>query len=96
MLVKIFASLGLLICLALALHMCLGRRQQLRLEAAWTGAWSWLTTRGLRRFNARERRCAAHAAALDAIERAKGSGRAHEGQWDGNVYRPKQFEEPPK
>lgn len=95
---KVFAALGLLTCLVLALHMCLGRRQQLRLEAAWTRAWNWLFTRGLQRFNARERRRAAHEAALDAIERAKRSsdGGAKDGQWDGNVYRPKQFEKPRK
>jgi hypothetical protein len=98
MLVKVFAAIGLLICLVLALHMCLGRRQQLRLEAAGARMWNWLFTRGLRRFNARERRRAAHEAALDAIQRAKrgSDGSAREGQWDGNVYRPKQFEKPKK
>lgn len=97
MLVKVFAAVGLLICLVLALHMCLGRRQQLRLEAAGARAWNWLFTRALHRFNARERRRAAHEAALEAIQRAKrGSDGSKEGHWDGNVYRPKQFEKPKK
>jgi hypothetical protein len=99
MLVKIFASLGLLLCLALALHMCLSRRQQLRLEAWWVKISTWVVTRTLRSFNARERRRAAHEAALEAISRARrGSqeGSGVEGKWEGNVYRPKQFEEPRK
>ncbi|QPF75532.1 hypothetical protein G8A07_23170 [Roseateles sp. DAIF2] len=99
MLVKVFASFGLLICLALAVHMCLGRHQRLWLETRLTRAWQGLRQRLERRFSARERRRAAHEAALEAIERAKrgsGGGGNVEGQWDGNVYRPKRFEKPPK
>jgi len=97
MLVKIFAIAGLAVCLVLALHMCLGRRRQQQLEGWWQDAWGWLFGRALRPFNARERRRAAHQAALDAISRAKRMRpEDDEGHWDGNVYRPKQFEKPRK
>lgn len=97
MLVKIFAAVGLAICLVLVLHMCLGRRQQLRMEAWWQDAWGWLIGHTLRPFNARERRRAAHQAAQDAISRARRRRPEEaEGQWDGNVYRPKRFDKPRK
>jgi hypothetical protein len=97
MLVKISASLGLMICLVLALHMCLGRRQQLRMEAWWRHSVAWLSSRTMSPFDARQRRRAAHQAAMDAISRAKRAAPdAEKGQWDGNVYRPKQFDKPRK
>lgn len=97
MLVKIFASLGLAICLVLALHMCLSRRHQLRMEAWWGKGWRWISKRAISPFDARERRRAAHEAAMEAISRAKRSDPdTDRGQWDGNVYRPKQFDKPRK
>ncbi|MEJ6000682.1 hypothetical protein [Paucibacter soli] len=89
MFVKLVASVGLLICLALALHMCLGRARQRRLEAWLAGYRDRLFAIGSRRFNSRERRRAAHEAAMDAISRAKRT--TDDELWDGNVYRPKEF-----
>ncbi|SEK65768.1 hypothetical protein SAMN05216359_102576 [Roseateles sp. YR242] len=96
MLTKVFAALGLLICVLLAVDMALPRRYQL----AWRG-WlrrgfgpaagsfgSRLSGMGLR-FNSRERRRAAHDAARDAIARAK----QRAAKWDGNVYHGDEFEQ---
>jgi hypothetical protein len=96
MLTQVFASLGLLICVALALHMCLGRRQQLWIESLWArlsrrvgGTLGW-------RFDGRERRRVAHQATMDAIARAKHRSAREpapvDGSWEGNIYRPKAFE----
>jgi type II secretory pathway component PulM len=84
---KILASLGLLSCLVLAVQMLLKPAQRQRLARR----WERLLQAVFERFNARDRRRAAHAAAQDAIERARRAS-ANEGHWEGNVYRPKQFE----
>lgn len=84
---KILASLGLLICLALALHMMLGPAQRQRLARLGDRLVQALQ----RPFDKRERRRKAHREAQAAIERAR-RGSAREGEWDGNVYRPKQFD----
>ncbi|WP_343631459.1 hypothetical protein [Roseateles sp.] len=89
MFVKAIAALGLLVCILLAIDMALPYRHQ----AAWR---AWVQRRrgsgfsfGLRgRFNSRDRRRAAHDAALDAIARAKNRS----GTWDGNVYHGEEFE----
>lgn len=96
MLSNIFATLGLLLCLALALHMVLRPRQQLwvnaRLRRAmWRLQHGWQHLRGWRRRSDLKDSAAAEAAA--AIERARAKA---DGEWDGNVYRPKQFEKPRK
>lgn len=100
MITKVFAGFGLLICLAMALHMCLGRRHRLLLEARWGRLLRWASSILSRRFNARERRRAAHQAAMDAINRAQRSSHiepaAVDGSWEGNIYRPKRFEKPAK
>lgn len=100
MIAKIFASFGLLICLALALHMCLGRRQQLRLEQLASRIMTWFSSGMNRRFDGRERRLAAHQAAMDAINRAQRSSHMEpaplDGSWEGNIYRPKRFEQKPQ
>ncbi|OWQ47719.1 hypothetical protein [Roseateles sp. L2-2] len=90
MFAQVLATLGLLTCVFLAIDMALPRRHQL----AWR---AWLKRLGQRmsgfslrgRFNSRERRRAAHDAALDAIARAK----HRSGTWDGNVYHGDDFEQ---
>lgn len=100
MIAKIFASFGLLICIALALHMCLGRRQQLQLEQTAARVMAWFASGMNRRFGRRERRLAAHQAAQDAIQRAQRSSHLEaaplDGSWEGNVYRPKRFDQKPQ
>lgn len=96
MITKVFASLGLLICIALALHMCLGRRQQSWLEARWARVTRWAGATLTWRFDGRERRRVAHEATMDAIARAKRRSAREpapvDGSWEGNIYRPKAFE----
>lgn len=87
---QILACLGLLTCVALAAHMVLKPAQRQRLAQRWERLLQGVHER----FSARDRRRAAHAAALaaqGAIERARRAS-ANEGHWEGNVYRPKQFE----
>lgn len=88
---KILAVLGLLSCLALALRMALpaARRQWLdaRLRRlAWRAREAWAALRGWRRRGQVKK--AAAAEAEQAIRRARTKA---EGEWDGNVYRPRQF-----
>ncbi|MBV8124661.1 MAG: hypothetical protein JOY60_06020 [Burkholderiaceae bacterium] len=54
----------------------------------------WLKERLIWRFNARERRRVAHRVTVAAISRARQAANEENGSWDGNVYRPKQFERP--
>lgn len=97
MLEPIAAALGLVLCLALLLHMALPPRQRLRLDAALRRAWH-AGRRRLRRSRAdhtrrREAAQAAQAAkqADEAIRRARRAA-----QQDGNVIRPDAFEPPRK
>lgn len=91
----LLASLGLLTCLALAVHMMLGARQRRALERWPLASWRWLQRYLLWRFNTRERRRLAREEALGAIQRAKRAAN-DAGLWEGNVYRPKKFEQPKK
>lgn len=93
MFAKVIAALGLVICVLLAVDMCLPARHQ----RAWR-AWIRRPGHGAgrspfsglgQRFSSRERRRAAHDAAQDAIARAK--HRAD--NWDGNVYRGDEFDQ---
>lgn len=100
MLAKLFASLGLLICLVLALHMCVGRPAQLRMEAWWNALLARLGGGISRRVDGRERRRAAHEEAMAAISRAQRASQLEpaplDGSWEGNIYRPKRFEQKPQ
>ncbi|MDM4767867.1 hypothetical protein [Pelomonas sp. SE-A7] len=91
MLPKPLAALGLIICLLIALHMMLGPAQRARVD-------DWL--RGLRvrihqllDFSGRRRDARrARAETESLIRRVKASNPLPEGEWEGNVYRPKSFE----
>lgn len=90
MFAKVLATLGLLTCVFLAIDMALPRRYQqawrarLKRPGWFANGFSWSG-----RFSSRERRRAAHDAALDAIARAK----HRSGTWDGNVYHGDDFEQ---
>jgi len=99
MISNVFAALGLLLCLALAVHMLLRPRQQLWVDARlrramWRLRDGWQHLIGWRRRSNLNKSAAAEAEA--AIERARKKAEGREGDWDGNVYRPKQFEKPRK
>lgn len=91
MLPKPVAALGLIVCLLMALHMMLGPVMRARLDA-------WL--RGLRErthklldFRGRRREARrARAETESLIRRVKASNPLPEGEWDDNVFRPRQFD----
>lgn len=98
-----FAALGLAVCIALALHMALPARPRARVDAALAGLNAWLRTQLARATGWRRRQRQTRAAALEAqrvIRRARESSLRDEGrldgEWDGNVYRPKSFDKPKK
>lgn len=92
MIANVIAALGLLVCVVLAVDMALPVRRQ-RAVRAWLRGLRFTGVKRLGQwrnpFNSRERRRAAHDAALDAIERAKGRSSS----WDGNVYRGDEFKQ---
>ena len=97
----LLAAAGLAICLALALHMALPYRARARIDAAVARLGAWLQAPVSRATRWRRRQRQTRAAALEAervIRRARESAQQGrmDGEWDGNVYRPKSFEKPKK
>lgn len=91
MLPKPVAALGLIVCLLMALHMMLGPVQRARFDA-WLREMRerlhrLLDFRGRRR---EARRARAEADSL--IRRVKTNNPLAEGDWEGNVFRPSQFD----
>ena len=85
---QLFAALGLLICLLLALHMLLGPAQQQRLSQAWS---RWLA--GLSAEARAERRRRKRAESAQRLHEAQERARSRpvpldEVEWEGNVARP--------
>jgi predicted nucleic acid-binding protein len=87
MLDKIFAAFVVLICALLALRLLLGAQRRARMDARLRGLWRQL--RGWRYLRQNKKRAEAQAEA--AIRRARSASRMEDGEWDGNVYRPKKF-----
>jgi hypothetical protein len=104
MLHDLLAAAGLGLCIALAIHMALPYRAQARVEALLRRLGGWLQLQMNRLTGWRRRQRQTRAAALEAervIRRAREAalreqGPRPEGEWDGNVYRPKSFEKPRK
>jgi hypothetical protein len=98
----LLAAAGLAICIALALHMALPYRARARVDAAVARLGAWLQAQMDRATGWRRRQRQTRAAALEAervIRRARESaqqGGRVDGEWDGNVYRPKSFDKPKK
>ena len=89
---SLFAALGLLICALMAMHMLLRPNQQRWLDArlrrlAWRLRDGWQHLRTWRQRRQLHKEALSQAAAAIEPARAKADG-----SWDGNVYRPKQFE----
>lgn len=105
MLQTLLAATGLVVCIALAVHMALPYRWQAGVNAAAASLLAWLKRQADRVTGWRRQQRQTRAAALEAervIRRARESalhdardGRT-DGEWDGNVYRPKSFEKPKK
>lgn len=82
---KLFAALGLALCLALLLRMLLPAPAQRRWDAFWLGLWHGARERVQRWRTGPD----ARREAQDAIERAR---RRSAVQREGNVIRPKAFD----
>lgn len=102
MLHTVFAALGLATCIALAVHMALPYTARMRVNAALARLGAWMRAQIDRAAGWRHRQRQTRAAALEAarvIHRARESAQNEprvDGEWDGNVYRPKSFEKPKK
>jgi len=105
MLHTVLAATGLAICIALGVHMALPYRAQARVNAVLARLWAWVQAQVGRLTGWRRQQRQTRAAALEAervIRRARESAlhderdKRPEGEWDGNVYRPKSFEKPKK
>ncbi len=101
MLHTVLAALGLATCIALAVHMALPYRARARVDGWVMALGDWLRAQMDRATGWRRRQRQTRAAALEAervIRRARESAQngRPEGEWDGNVYRPKSFEKPKK
>jgi hypothetical protein len=103
MLHTVLAATGLVVCIVLAVHMALPWRLRARVDARATRLGRWLRGQVDRAIGWRRRQRQTRAAALEAervIRRAREAalrdqGR-RDGEWDGNVYRPKSFDKPKK
>lgn len=91
MLERIFAALGLLVCVALLVRMVLPERQRWAVDHHARRFWFALQGTAHRMRHWRGHRRAAAREADAAIRRARG-----EATRDGNVVRPKSFEKPRK
>ncbi|MDR7269118.1 hypothetical protein J2X20_001747 [Pelomonas saccharophila] len=105
MLQTVLAATGLVVCIALGVHMALPYRWQARVDAGVAALQSWAQLQFARLTGWRRRQRQTRAAALEAervIRRARESAlhdardSRTDGEWDGNVYRPKSFEKPKK
>jgi ABC-type transport system involved in cytochrome bd biosynthesis fused ATPase/permease subunit len=87
---NLFAGLVLALCIALLVRLCLSPARQRRVDAAARQAWWTIRQRtlGALRWNASRKK--ARAATDEALRRAR------EGEWQGNVYKPKSFRKPRK
>ena len=96
---QIFAGLVLAACALLLARLVIGERRRYRFDASARRLWSILRRFGLALhrkllslWNWRSSKRRAAQAAEEAIRRA----RSAEGEWDGNVYKPKSFRKPPR
>ncbi|HEY8878719.1 MAG TPA: hypothetical protein VIN03_14220 [Roseateles sp.] len=101
MLQTVLAATGLVVCIALGVHMALPYRARARVDAGVARLVGWMQLQMARATGWRRRQRQTRAAALEAervIRRARESALhdARDGSWDGNVYRPKSFEKPKK
>lgn len=85
---RVLAALALAVCVALLLRLVIGSRRRARLDAALRRSAAAVRAVTV---NLRHRREAARVAE-EAIARA----RKRDGEWEGNVYKPKSFRKPPR
>jgi hypothetical protein len=90
MIEKLFAAAVLAVCLVMLLRMALKPMQRQRLDAALQRLWAHCKSLVRRKPPKPLTQQDAARAAEEAIRRAR------EGQWDGNVFRPRSFRRPKK
>ncbi|MCV2420066.1 hypothetical protein [Paucibacter sp. DJ2R-2] len=92
MIANVFAALGLLTCLLLALRMALPASRQRQVDAALRRAWARLRELAFQLRHWRRHRQHSKQAAAEAAELIRRAKARDEVDRDGNVYRPKQFD----
>lgn len=98
MIEKASAAVVLLLCIVLMVRLLLSASRRARFDAAVRRTWLRSRHGALSLYHWRDRRRTAERAAEEAIRRARGarSGDPAEGEWEGNVYKPKSFRKPRK
>ena len=103
MIEKLFAGIVLAVCAVLMLRLLIGARRRARFDAAVRRAWGRLRWFLDTVWHWRSRRRAAQRAADAVIRRARGreanghgDDDSRDGEWEGNVYKPKSFRKPRK
>ena len=101
MIEKLFAGLVLALCLVLMLRLVLGARRRDRFDAAARRAWGNSQQFLSSAYHWRNHRREAERKADEVIRRAQGRSANSEspegdGEWEGNVYKPKSFRKPRK
>jgi hypothetical protein len=89
---KALAALIFAACIVMLARLLMGEPRRYRFDAAARRVGFALKRRVFLAWHWRASKRAAAQAAEDAIRRARTKG---EGEWDGNVYKPKSFRKPP-
>jgi hypothetical protein len=96
---KLFAGIVLAVCLVLMLRLVLGARRRARFDAAARRAWGNSQQFVRSAYHWRSHRREAERTADEVIQRARGrsaNSDSMDGEWEGNVYKPKSFRKPRK
>jgi hypothetical protein len=91
MIEKVLAGAVAALCIVFMLRLLVGAQRRAVLDARARLAWLRLRHGWLQLYHWRSSRKSAERLAEEAIRRAR-----DEGQWDGNVYKPKSFKRPPR
>ena len=95
MIERLFAAIVLAACVLLLVRLLIGARRRYRFDAAMRRAARRvrsIATSPRRWRESRHDAARAAEAASDAIRRARG----RDGEWDGNVFKPKSLRKPPR
>jgi hypothetical protein len=91
MIEKVSAGLVAALCVVFMLRLLVGAQRRAALDAQARLAWLRLKHGALQLYRWRSTRKSAERLAEEAIRRAR-----DDGQWEGNVYKPKSFKRPPR
>jgi hypothetical protein len=90
---KPLAALIFVVCIVMLARLLMGAQRRQRFDAAAQRVWFATKRRLVLAWHWRASKRAAARAADDVIRRAR--GKHTQGEWDGNVYKPKSFRKPP-